>query len=249
MNNNTPNTNTGDGGGRNKEEKDTNTPPTLATTRASPEREGKSRKRTPRKADQQKRRRWGGGRTNPWKPEKDTKDLTQPSLPGDATDQPNPNTKTQYREGPKGDKQVTTRKECSKHAQYLKLSMTCVTQSVNCIHSSSQLRHLQLQHSCETSTAVSTTKKRFKRRRPVRPSVAFMVRDCGVSLWQLQQNARVATVRKSENRTISFPTLTTFQQALPKTKRKTTNPFFLLRRITILKLSIPKPCRVGDAPW
>ena len=38
-------------GGRNKEEKDTNTPPTLATTRVSPEREGKCRKRTPRKAD------------------------------------------------------------------------------------------------------------------------------------------------------------------------------------------------------
>ena len=38
--------NTRGGGGRNKEEKDTNTPPTLATTRASPEREGKSRERT-----------------------------------------------------------------------------------------------------------------------------------------------------------------------------------------------------------
>ena len=102
MNNSTPHTNTREGGGRNKEEKDTNTPPTLATTRASPEREGKSRKRTPRKADQQKRRRWGGGRTTPWKPEKDTRDLTQPNLPGDATDQPNPNTKTHYREGPMG---------------------------------------------------------------------------------------------------------------------------------------------------
>ena len=100
--------NTRGGGGRNKEEKDTNTPPTLATTRASPEREGKSRERTPRKADQRKRRRWGGGRTTPRKPEKDTEDLTQPNLPGDATDQPNPNTKTHYREGPKGDKQITT---------------------------------------------------------------------------------------------------------------------------------------------
>ena len=68
----------------------------------------KSRKRTPRKTDQRKRRRWGGGRTTPRKPEKDTKDLTQPNLPGDATDQPNPNTKTHYREGPKGDKQITT---------------------------------------------------------------------------------------------------------------------------------------------
>ena len=64
---------------------------------------------------QQKRRRWGGGRTTPWKPEKDTKDLTQPNLPGDAKDQPNPNTKTHYREGPKGDKQITNQKEsCSK---------------------------------------------------------------------------------------------------------------------------------------
>ena len=43
---------------------------------------------------QQKRRRWGGGRTTPCKPEEDTKDLTQANLPGDATDQPNPNTKT-----------------------------------------------------------------------------------------------------------------------------------------------------------
>ena len=102
MNNNTPHTNTREGGGRNKEEKDTNTPPTLATTRASPEREGKSRKRTPRKADQRKRRRWGGGRTTPWKPEKDTRDLTQPSLPGDATDQPNPHTKNTIGRGLKG---------------------------------------------------------------------------------------------------------------------------------------------------
>ena len=59
-------------------------------------------KEKPRKADQQKRRRWGGGRTNPWKPEKDTKDLRQPNLPGDATDQPNPNIKTHYREGLRG---------------------------------------------------------------------------------------------------------------------------------------------------
>ena len=70
---------------------------------------------------QQKRRRWGGGRTTPWKLEKDTKDLTQPNLPGDATDQPNPNTKTHYREGPKGDKQNTNQKEsCSKRVHYPK---------------------------------------------------------------------------------------------------------------------------------
>ena len=174
MNTNTPQTNTGDGGGRNKEEKDTNTPPTLVTTRASPEREGKSRKRTPRKADQQKRRRWGGGRTNPWKPEKDTKDVTQQNLPGDATDQPNPNAKTQYREGPKGDKQITTREKCSKHVEYFKLSMTCVTQSVDCIHSSSQLRHVTAEVFGWHVHGYQHHKKKFwKRRMPGKPSLAF----------------------------------------------------------------------------
>ena len=117
MNNNTPHPNTREGGGRNKEEKDTNTPPTLAT-RASPEREGKSRKRTPRKADQRKRRRWGGGRTTLWKLEKDTRDLTQPNLPGDATDQPNPHTKARYREGRMGINK-------SQQWQSLAITLTC----------------------------------------------------------------------------------------------------------------------------
>ena len=125
MNNSTPHTNTRGGGGRNKEEKDTNTPPTLATTRASPKREGKSRKRTPRKADPQKRRRWGGGRTTPRKPGKDTRDLTQPNLPGDATDQPNPNTKTHYREGPKGDKQITTKTKSCHLPDHVPCSSRC----------------------------------------------------------------------------------------------------------------------------
>ena len=69
---------------------------------------------------QQKRRRLGGGPTTPCKLEKDTKDLTQTNLPGDATDQPNPNIqKLHYREELMGDKQITNQKEsCSKHVHY-----------------------------------------------------------------------------------------------------------------------------------
>ena len=123
---------------------------------------------------QQKRRRWGGGRTTPCKPEEDTKDLTQPNLPGDATDQPNPNTNTHYREGPKGEKPITNQKElCSKLVQYFRLSMTCVARSADCIHSSSQLRHLTAEVFGWNVHGYQSHKKSIKIRVPGRPWEAF----------------------------------------------------------------------------
>ena len=83
----------------------------------------------------------GRGTNKPLKAKKDTKDLTQPSLPGDATDQPNPNTKTQYREGPKGINKSQPERSVQSQCITVTISMSCVTQSVNCIHSSSRLRH------------------------------------------------------------------------------------------------------------
>ena len=59
----------------------------------------------------------------------------------------------------KGEKEI----DCSSSVQSRRINvrnvMLWVVQCTNCISSSSQLRHLQLQHSCETYTAVSTTKR------------------------------------------------------------------------------------------